>query len=349
MRILIVSDAWHPQVNGVVRTLVNLESALVKQGHSVKFLIPHGRKSLHLPGYKEIRLALVRPATLGSEILEFAPDAIHIATEGPLGLATRAWCLRHRFDFTTGFHTRYPEFAEAMYGLPGLKWILYKALRWFHKPSKAVLVPTRSIAGALSDRDFHNLKVWTRGVDTSLFRIYGKDALQLPRPIFLCSGRVSAEKGLENFLSLDLPGTKVIVGDGPMRMRYQKRYPRVFFTGYLHNGEYARLLAAADVFVFPSRNDTFGLVILEALASGVPVAAFPAPGPIDVIKDGFCGCLSEDLAQAALRALTIDPVQCRKYAEAYSWTKVAESFLSFLIPCGLGPNASLSRFHAQLP
>ena len=335
MRILIVSDAWHPQVNGVVRTLTNLQRELHLLGHTVHFITPAGRRHVRLPGYKEIKLALVRPKMLGSEIEAFSPDAIHIATEGTLGLAARAWCLRENLKFTTGFHTRYPEFAEAIYRIPGLKWALYKALQWFHNESAGIMVPTHSIALALSTRQFKNLRVWSRGVDTSLFRDYGKTALNLPRPIFICAGRVSAEKGLEDFLSLDLPGSKVVVGDGPLRPVYQKKYPQVHFTGYLHNGDYARTLSAADVFVFPSRNDTFGLVLLEALASGIPVAAYPAPGPIDVIRHCDCGHLSEDLAQAARAALAIDPKNCQNHAASFMWSRVADQFVDFLVPCSM--------------
>jgi glycosyltransferase involved in cell wall biosynthesis len=335
MRIAIVSDAWYPQINGVVRTLTTLERELANLDHTAKYLVVSGRRSFPLPGYKEIRLALTTPSSLGAEIREFAPDAIHLATEGSLGIAARAWCVRHSLSFTTGFHTRYPEFAEAIYGVPGVKSLLYKGLEWFHRPSKGIMVPTPSIARALSERRFNNLRVWSRGVNTKLFREYGREALKLSRPIFLCAGRVSAEKGLEDFLSLDLPGTKVVVGDGPLKLYYQNKYPRVFFTGYLHNGEYARVLSAADVFVFPSRNDTFGLVMLEALASGVPVAAFPVPGPIDLIQEGQCGSLNTDLGQAAIQALNVDRHCCRMHASAFSWTKVAAQFVSYLVPCEL--------------
>lgn len=333
MRILLVSDAWHPQVNGVVRTLSTLERELLALGHQPRFVVPTGRPSIPLPGYKEIRLSLTTPSRIGREIDDFVPDAIHICTEGPLGLAARAWCLRKGLAFTTGFHTRYPEFAAAMYAIPGLARGLYASLRWFHRPSGGVMVPTPAIGRDLEGRGFSHVKVWSRGVDVELFRPAGKSALTLPRPIFLCAGRVAAEKGLEDFLSLDLPGSKVIVGSGPRLEPLKAAYPEAHFTGYLFNGEYARTLAAADVFVFPSRNDTFGLVMLEAMACGIPVAAFPVPGPIDVVQQGVTGCLDADLRKAALGALSIDPAACRRHAEQRPWSAVATRFVELLVPC----------------
>ncbi len=286
-----------------------------------------------MPFYREIRLAFVRPSRIGREIERFAPDAIHIATEGPLGLSARAWCVRKGLAFTTAFHTRYPEFARSMFALPGLNPLLYSFLRRFHRAAACTMVPTASIAGALTAAGFKNMKLWTRGVDHELFQPYGCEALDLPRPIFVCSGRVAAEKGLHAFLSLDLPGSKVIIGDGPLRPSLQKAYPKAVFTGFLHNGTYARTLAAADAFVFPSRFDTFGLVMLEAMACGVPVAAYPVPGPLDVVKNGLTGALDEDLRAAALRALTVDRRSCREHALTFSWRNVAQVFEGLLVPC----------------
>jgi glycosyltransferase involved in cell wall biosynthesis len=332
MRILLVSDAWFPQVNGVVRTLTHLGSELEGLGHSLHFISAEGRRSWPMPFYPEIRLAFVRPSTLGEEIDRFRPDAIHIATEGPLGVSARAWCLKKKVPFTTAFHTRYPEFALSRFAFPGLSPLLYALMRRFHAPAACTMVPTPSIRKALVDAGFAKLKLWSRGVDPELFKPYGPGALDLPRPIFLCSGRVAAEKRLDDFLSLDLPGSKVIIGDGPIRARLERAYPKALFTGYLHNGAYARKLAAADVFVFPSRNDTFGLVMLEAMACGVPVAAYPVPGPIDVVKDAQTGALDEDLKAAALRALTIDRGNCRRHALTFSWKQMAEVFASHLVP-----------------
>ncbi|MDP9136736.1 MAG: glycosyltransferase family 1 protein [Pseudomonadota bacterium] len=343
MRILLVSDAWLPQVNGVVRTLTHLRRELEALGHTVHFITAEGRRSWPMPFYREIRLAFVRPSSMGREIDRFAPDAIHIATEGPLGISARAWCVKKGLPFTTAFHTRYPEFARSMFALPGLGPLLYALLRRFHRPAACTMVPTPSIREALTAAGFTNLKLWSRGVDHDLFQPYGKEALDLPRPIFLCSGRVAAEKGLEAFLTLDLPGSKVIVGDGPERPRLQKAFPGVAFTGFLHNGAYARTLAAADVFVFPSRYDTFGLVMLEAMACGVPVAAYPVPGPIDVVEDGATGALHEDLRAAALRALTVDGRSCRQYALTFTWRQVAEVFATLLVPSGLKSGAASDR------
>jgi glycosyltransferase involved in cell wall biosynthesis len=340
VRILLISDTWRPQVNGVVRTLTTLESELARQGHVPRFIIPAGRPSIPIPGYKELRMAFIRPTEVGREIDAFEPDAVHIATEGPMGLAARSWCLRKNLDFTTGFHTRYPEFAEAMYGIPGIRQSLYAGLRWFHRPSRGIMVPTPSVAATLRQRGFENLRVWNRGVDIELFRPGPKDAVKLPRPVFVCAGRIAAEKGLEDFLALKLPGSKVVIGDGPLLERLRSEHPDVHFTGYLFNGAYAQMLGAADVFVFPSRNDTFGLVMLEALACGVPVAAYPVPSPVDVIEDGVCGCLDDDLERAAMRALEIDPAACRRYAEARPWSAVARRFLELIVPCGRAMSSS---------
>lgn len=331
MRIIIISDAWSPQVNGVVRTLKNTERELKAMGHDVRLLVPEGRRGMPMPFYPEIRLSFVTAAGIGREIEAFLPDAIHIATEGPLGWAARAWCLRQGLAFTTAFHTRYAEFVHAMLPVPGLVPAIWAWLRRFHAPSKAVMVPTRSMADVLKARGFTHVKIWTRGVDHELFRPRKENPLKhLPRPILLLSGRVAAEKGIEDFLSIDVPGSKVVVGDGPMRLKLQSRYPQAHFTGYLHNGVYAAHLAAADCFVFAGRHDTFGLVMLEALASGVPVAAYPVPGPRDIIIDGVSGALDEDLGKAVQRALKVKPKAARDRALQFTWGETARQFVQHL-------------------
>lgn len=333
MRIVIISDAWMPQVNGVVRTLVNTGRELKAMGHQLRMIVPEGRRSIPLPFYPEIRLAFTSASAIGREIESFLPDAVHIATEGPLGLAARRWCLRAKVPFTTAFHTRYAEFVHAMLPLPGLKAIIWSFLRWFHKPSRTVMVPTHSMRQVLREHHFTNAKVWTRGVDHELFKPYRENPLKkLKRPILLLSGRVAAEKGIEDFLSLPIAGSKVVIGDGPMREKLKEKYPQALFTGYLHNGNYARHLAAADCFVFAGKADTFGLVMLEALSSGVPVAAYPVPGPRDVIEDGVSGALDEDLATAVKRALKIPAKAARARALKFTWAETARQFAAYLVP-----------------
>lgn len=333
MRIVIVSDAWYPQVNGVVRTLKNTVRELKAMGHKVRMIVPEGRRSVPLPFYPEIRLAVVSAAAIGREIEAFLPDAIHIATEGPLGLAARRWCRKHNVPFTTAFHTRYAEFVSAVLPMPGIISAIWFFLRCFHRPANAVMATTDSMRVVLEKRGFQNVKVWTRGVDHDLFRPYQENPLKgLKKPILLLSGRVAAEKGIEDFLSMDIPGTKVVVGDGPMREKLQAKYPDAHFTGYLHNENYARHLAAADCFVFASRADTFGLVMLEALSSGVPVAAYPVPGPKDVVVDGVCGALDTDLVEAVKRALKIPAKAARARALEFTWKETARQFAGHLVP-----------------
>ena len=281
MRILIVSDAWLPQVNGVVRTLSTVQRELQAMGHVVEVMGPDRFRTIPCPTYPEIRLALFPGRRLAGLIDGFAPQAIHIATEGPLGMAARRWCLKHRLPFTTAYHTRFPEYVRARLLFP-LAWT-YAILRRFHGKSSGVMVATRSIRADLERRGFGNIRDWTRGVDLALFHPAKKRPTDLAHPIFAFVGRVAVEKNIEAFLDLDLPGTKLVVGDGPQLDQLKRRYPRVHFAG-AHAGEaLAGWFAAADVFVFPSRTDTFGLVMLEALASGLPVAAYPVPGPLDVV------------------------------------------------------------------
>jgi glycosyltransferase involved in cell wall biosynthesis len=330
VNILIVSDAWHPQVNGVVRTLNTVREELIKLGHSVEIIGPDRFRTLPMPTYPEIRLALGAGAKLRKMIETMDPDAIHIATEGPLGFAARRYCLKRNIPFTTAYHTRFPEYVRDRVPVPLS--LSYAVVRRFHAPAASVMVATQSIEDALKARGFKNIRRWSRGVDTELFRPRDKSFLPDPRPIALYVGRVAVEKNLEAFLKLDMPGTKYVVGDGPQMAEYRQRYADVKFAGAKHGEELARYYAAADVFVFPSRTDTFGLVLLEALASGVPVAAFPVPGPLDVVNGAAVGCLDEDLARAVKSALTVSPERCREHALSYSWKASAEQFLNNLRP-----------------
>ncbi len=330
MNILIVSDAWHPQVNGVVRTIGTVRDELEAMGHSVEVIGPDRFRTLPMPTYPEIRLALGAKRRLWAMIDGMRPDCIHIATEGPLGFAARSYCLKHGKPFTTAYHTRFPEYVRDRAPIPlGLS---YAVVRRFHRPSSAVMVATQTIEDALKGRGFANIRRWTRGVDTELFRPRDKGFLDLPRPVSMYVGRVAVEKNLEDFLRLDLPGTKVVVGDGPARDELQRKYPGVHWVGAKHGEELAMHYAAADVFVFPSRTDTFGLVLLEALASGVPVAAYPVPGPLDVVDGSGAGCLDVDLKRAVEGALAIPGEKCRDHALGYSWRRSAEQFLSNLRP-----------------
>ncbi len=331
MRILIVSDAWHPQVNGVVRTLTKTVEVLVRQGHAVEVVGPGEFRRVPCPTYPEIELAILPYRALVRRIEAFAPDAVHIATEGPLGLAARRYCIRNGFAFTTAYHTKFPEYVEERARLP-LSWS-YAFMRWFHGASSAVMVATSSLAESLEARGFRNLRTWSRGVDTARFRPRDKNLLDLPRPIHLYAGRVVVDKNIEAFLKLDLPGTKLVVGIGPQLEDYRARYPEAVFAGYLENGALAGYFAAADVFVFPSLTDTFGLVLLEALASGVPVAAYPVTGPLDVIgPHPEVGCLHDDLGLAIQGALGKSPAACRELALRYSWEACSAQFLQNLTP-----------------
>jgi glycosyltransferase involved in cell wall biosynthesis len=336
LRILIVSDAWLPQVNGVVRTLSTVTEELRKIGDVVEVIGPDRFRSVPTPGYAEIRLAVAPRRALARMAEAFRPDFVHISTEGPLGWAMRAICRARGWRFTTSFHTKFPEYLHARTRIPtAWSWAL---LRRFHEAGEGTFCATPSLARELSSRGFTRVLPWSRGVDLAKFhpdmaRHGEADAWEaLPRPIFLCAGRVAVEKNLEAFLSLDLPGTKVIVGDGPARPALMRRFPQAHFTGWRSNGALARAYAAADVFVFPSRTDTFGLVLLEALASGTPVAAYPVTGPLDVVADSPVGALDEDLRAACLRALGANRAACRAHAERYSWEACARRFRDSLVP-----------------
>ena len=327
MHILIATDAWHPQVNGVVRTLAMTAEAARALGAEVSFLTPKSFRTFALPSYPDLRLALPYAAKIARLIREARPDSIHIATEGPIGLLVRRHCRRHGLPFTTGFHTRFPDYVSAR--LPVRQSWIWAALRAFHSGSQAVMVATPALAIELRARGFRNVVLWPRGVDTGQFHPRLAD-LGLPRPVFLCVGRVAVEKNLEAFLELDLPGTKVIVGDGPARTALMRQYPQAVFLGARHGEELAKTYAAADVFVFPSRTDTFGLVLLEALASGVPVAAFPVTGPRDVLGSAPVGALNDDLRLACLAALRISPQACREFAARHTWEASARAFIDHM-------------------
>src|SRR6202521_2820516 len=324
MRILVATDAWHPQVNGVVRTLTNMAEAARALGVEVSFLTPQSFRTFAMPSYPDLRLALPYQAKIARLIADARPDSIHIATEGPIGLLVRRYCRKHQLPFTTSFHTRFPEYISARLPIPEA-WI-WTALRAFHGPSQAVMAATPALAGELRARGVRNVVWWPRGVAASQFHPRAAD-LGLPRPVFLCVGRVAVEKNLEAFLDLDLPGTKVIVGDGPARAALMRKYPQAVFLGARQGEELAKTYAAADVFVFPSRTDTFGLVLLEALASGVPVAAFPVTGPRDVLGSAPVGVLSDDLRQACLSALRISPQACLEFAAGHTWKASARAFV----------------------
>jgi glycosyltransferase involved in cell wall biosynthesis len=324
MRILVATDAWHPQVNGVVRTLAMMADAAKALGADVSFLTPQSFRTFALPSYRDLRIALPYQAKIARLIADARPDSIHIATEGPIGMLVRRYCRKHGLPFTTSFHTRFPEYISARLPIPE-SWI-WAALRAFHGPSQAVMAATPALAGELRARGFRNVVLWPRGVDAQHFHPRPID-LGLPRPVFLCVGRVAVEKNLEAFLDLDLPGTKLIVGDGPALMALSRKYPQAVFLGARQGEALAEAYAAADVFVFPSKTDTFGLVLLEALASGLPVAAFPVTGPRDVIGNAPVGALNDDLRFACLSALEISPPACLEFAARHTWEASARAFI----------------------
>ncbi len=331
-RVLIVSDAWTPQVNGVVRTLRTIAEEMRAMGIVVEIIGPDQFNTIPMPSYPEIRLALFPARKLAKLIDAFQPDALHIATEGPLGIAARKYARRRKIAFTTAFHTRFAEYLKARTKIP-LR-LTYAWLRRFHGAGAGVMVATQSLRDELTARGFKNVRAWSRGVDLDAFHPEPKENWDLPRPIFAYVGRVAIEKNLRAFLNLQLPGSKLVVGDGPQRKKLEREYPDTFFAGARHGAALAAAYAGADVFVFPSKTDTFGLVVLEALASGLPVAAYPVTGPMDILGESPrpVGALNENLQQAALDALTIDRTACRPHAETYSWTTCAARFLDNLVP-----------------
>jgi glycosyltransferase involved in cell wall biosynthesis len=357
MKITFVTDAWAPQINGVVRTLHETITGVEARGHQVQRISPDQFRSLPCPTYPEIRLALTLADPVGRRIEDFAPDHIHISTEGPLGLAARRWCVRNNMPFTTAFHTRFADYAAARTHLsPELFW---RFLRWFHRPSSNILAATPRLMCELQSQGLRQARLWSRGVDTMLFRpdhVRNPALAHLPRPIMLSVGRVAVEKNLEAFLRADVPGSKVIVGDGPALATLKKQFPDAVFLGALSGAELAATYASADVFVFPSRTDTFGLVMLEALACGTPVAAFPVHGPLDVIGTGrgvlqhwntAIGCTHTILETAITTALHCDRAAARAYASGFSWHTTVDQFLHALVPArAVGPSQKVYRLAA---
>jgi glycosyltransferase involved in cell wall biosynthesis len=328
MQLALVTDAWLPQTNGVVRTLFTTVNHLRSDGVQVQVIHPGDFRTVPCPTYPEIRLALFAGRAVARRLDALDPDAIHVATEGPLGLAARNWCIRRGRAFTTAYHTQFPEYVRARAPVPLA--CGYAAMRWFHRAACRTLVATPSMQAQLERRGFTNIARWSRGVDSDLFRPRDKRTLDLPRPVWLYLGRVAVEKGIDEFLRLDLPGSKLVIGDGPARAQLERAHPDAHFAGFQHGEELARHVAACDVFVFPSRTDTFGLVLLEAMACGLPVAAYPVTGPLDVVVNGVTGVLDEDLRAAALRCLDLDPAHCRAHALRYSWEACTRQFRSAL-------------------
>jgi glycosyltransferase involved in cell wall biosynthesis len=339
-RLLIATDAWHPQVNGVVRSLEAIAAHAASFDMEVHFLTPQSFRTLPLPGYGEIRLALATASAAAAAIAHVQPEFIHIATEGPIGLATRRYCLRAGLPFSTSYHTRFPEYLAARAPVP--VWLSYAFLRRFHNAGAGTMVSSPSLERNLIKQGFKRLLHWSRGVDETLFRPRAEQVLDLPRPIFLFVGRIAVEKNVEAFLRLELPGSKVVVGNGPMLGQLKAAFPEAHFMGPQQGEELARTYASSDVFVFPSLTDTFGIVLLEALASGLPVAAYPVMGPLDVIGESKAGVLDHDLQRAALAALEIPRELCRAHATTFTWKRSAAQFFGN-IHTVLGPAGRLRK------
>jgi glycosyltransferase involved in cell wall biosynthesis len=345
MRLAIATDAWAPQVNGVVRTLTETINRLKALGHQVEVVAPDRFTTIPCPGYPEIRLAIAPRFGVRKALGTFSPDIVHISTEGPIGWSARAWCLKHNVPFTTAFHTRFPEYVAARTRLsPDLIWPI---MRKFHSGSRAILTATQSLRDELEGRGIHPTQLWSRGIDHTVFHPDQPDhpsLKHLTKPILLSVGRVAVEKNLEAFLDADVPGTKVIVGDGPARAHLQARYPDAVFLGTRHGAELASIYTSADVFVFPSKTDTFGLVMLEALAAGVPVAGYPVQGPLDIIGtegrgphstlDRVIGCLKTDLAEAINAALALDRADAAHYGAQFCWDKCTNQFVNGITKAG---------------
>jgi len=350
MRIMVVTDAWEPQVNGVVRTLTRVIQECREMGHEVEVIAPiDGFRTIPLPTYPEIKLVLGARKAVEQRFRDFEPEAIHIATEGPLGWTARGICRRWKLPFTTSYHTRFPEYLHARFPIIPLK-AAYQFMRTFHNSGGRLMVATPTMRDDLAARGFKNITAWARGVDTEMFHpkrrgVNGGVYKDLTGPIHLNVGRIAVEKNISVFLDLDVPGTKVIVGDGPQREELEKKYPDAVFLGSKFGEELAQHFADADTFVFPSLTDTFGLVILEAMAAGTPVAALPAPGPSDIIPGSGAGAVSDDLQACVMECLELDRATCRTYAETFSWKACAEEFVENLTP---QPKPERRRFWKRL-
>ena len=343
MRILLATDAWSPQVNGVVRTWQQTIRELNGMGHEVEVLHPGLGRTVAAPRYKEIRLALA-PWRIVGGAMERPFDAVHIATEGPIGLEARRRCESRGIPYTTSYHTQFPEYLKQYFGMP--RRITWRFMRWFHGGARATLAPTTRVTDELREHGIIRAATWCRGVDTALFRPIESDLLaDLPRPIHLYAGRVAREKNIDAFIEARLPGSKVVVGDGPERERLERAHPEILFAGYRFGDDLAAHYSAADLFVFPSRTDTFGIVMLEANACGLPVAAYPVTGPVDVVREGVNGALDGDLATAAARALKVPRESCLAHARSQSWRRVAEVLLEHLVPRPLHASRSNATPH----
>ncbi|WP_304945414.1 MULTISPECIES: glycosyltransferase family 1 protein [unclassified Xanthobacter] len=348
MRVLVATDAWHPQINGVVRSLEYTAREAEHLGAELMFLSPQEFRTIPMPTYSEIRLALATPRMIMRRIEAMQPDFVHIATEGPIGILVRRACIASRRTFTTSYHTKFPEYLAARAPVPE-RWT-YAWLRSFHNAAGGVMVSTATLERDLAARGFKRLMRWSRGVDADLFRPRPEATLNIPRPAFLFVGRVAVEKNIEAFLDLDLPGSKVVVGGGPALEMLRARYPDVHFLGPKEGEELAQAYAACDVFCFPSRTDTFGIVLLEAMASGLPVAAYPVTGPLDVLEGATeqVGVLDEDLRTACMKALELSPAAARRFGERYTWRESARQFLdNVLIAHDIGPIARRYRLRLR--
>jgi len=347
-RILIATDAWAPQVNGVVRTLEALAAEAPSHNVEIVFLTPDGFPAIAMPSYPEIKLAFPHPARIAARIEALRPHAFHIATEGPVGMAVRHYCLRNRLPFTTCYHTRYPEYVAARWPVP--RALSYAVLRRFHNAGQGTMVATATLAQELKLRGFKQVLQWQRGVDVAAFSS-GRHGLfdHLPKPVFLCVARVAIEKNIEAFLKSDLPGSKIVVGDGPARDDLQNAFPNAHFLGFRSGQNLYDIYASADVFVFPSLTDTYGLVVLEALAAGLPVAAFPVAGPRDILEGSGCGVLDIALGKAACAALSISRERCRSFAAKHSLAASMESFIDNIRQGQAADNKARSEFGWAAP
>ncbi|MDI4664162.1 glycosyltransferase family 1 protein [Xanthobacter autotrophicus] len=348
MRVLVATDAWHPQINGVVRSLEHTAREAAALGAELEFLSPQGFRTIPMPSYSEIRLALATPRMIMRRIEAMQPDFVHIATEGPIGMLVRRACIASRRTFTTSYHTKFPEYLSARAPVP--ERLTYAWLRSFHNAGGGVMVSTATLERDLEARGFKRLMRWSRGVDAELFRPRPEATLNLPRPVYLFVGRVAVEKNIEAFLELDLPGSKVVVGGGPALASLKERFPKVHFLGPKEGEDLAQVYSACDVFCFPSRTDTFGIVLLEALASGLPVAAYPVTGPTDVLADATetVGILDNDLRTACLKALELSPAAARRFALRFTWRESARQFLdNVLIAHDIGPIARRYRLRRR--